>query len=89
MAAYAYGVTDTASIGDIGGAFVTVAQENAALHQEMENIRMELRGLKDTRGDRKPLTERKGFDRLKAFSGDEKSFGDWEFQLQQLLRLQL
>ena len=85
MSTYACGVSEAGNMVEIGGAFTTIAAENAQLLADLNNIRQELQTLKESRGDRKPITDRKGFERLGNVGGDEKLFGDWEFQLQQLL----
>ena len=42
--------------------------------------------LKAKNFEKRQLTEKKGFDRLVAFTGEEKVFGDWEFKLHQFIR---
>ena len=86
MAAFAYGITDTSSIHEIGNAFNTVANENVQLLEEVTTLRQELQTNRGARNEKKPITDRKEFERLKTFDGNEKMFGDWEFQLQQLIR---
>ena len=54
--------------------------ESVALKKRIEYL--ESRGT----SDRRTIPDRKGFGKLKSYSGNDKDFPDWEFQLQQFLR---
>merc|ERR1712127_936225 len=36
--------------------------------------------------EKRMLTDKKGFERLAVFTGEERMFGDWEFKLHQFIR---
>ena len=87
----AYGVTSAAVGHDFGVlevAFATVQSETITLNNEIANLRAEIHQLKSKTFDKdqKLFTEKKGFERLATYNGEEKSFGDWEFKLHQFVR---
>ena len=87
----AYGITASAVQQDLGvleTAFSTVQHETITLNAEIANLRAEIHLLKTKTFDKdnKLFTEKKGFERLSSYNGEEKSFGDWEFKLHQFVR---
>ena len=60
---------------------------STTMYNEMMELkkRLEVGDWRGT-GERKSITDRKGFEKLKNYNGGDKDFSDWEFQLQQFLR---
>ena len=87
-----YGVSDSASIQDLQAAFAAVYNDVLTLSAELTSLRQQLgaaQGGNGGSGGKKGLIERKGFERLGTFNGEEKGFSDWEFQLQQHIRTEV
>ena len=87
----AYGVTAQAVSQDVAileTAFATVQSENILLNNQLANLQAEFQQLKQEHGGGgiKMLSEKKGFERLNTYGGDEKGFSDWEFKLHQFIR---
>ena len=87
--AASYGVTAVGVLSDttvLESAFTTIQNENIILNQKMETLEAMVVQLKAKNYEKKTLTEKKGFERLVSFTGEEKMFGDWEFKLHQFVR---
>ena len=85
----AYGITSQGVHDDVSileGAFNTIQAENIHLNKKLDALEAVVHQLKAKNFDQKTITDKRGFDRLAVFTGEEKMFGDWEFKLHQFIR---
>ena len=60
--------------------------ENIHLNKKLDAMEVKIQQLKSKNYEKKMLTDKKGFERLAVFTGEERMFGDWELKLHQFIR---
>ena len=78
---YVVGVHSNITAADMGQALTVVHTEMTGMQQRIAQLESQLAvanaKLVD-KDDYRNITDKKGFEKLTTFSGDEKEFGDWE-----------